>query len=151
MKYTFLLIAIFALVSCQQTPSPDKEKDIITKEDALTLLERWEKAMIEKDSSLLGTVLHTDYQYSGSADGGTSDRSAMMVYTATDESDLLGQEFHDMDIDLFDDVAIVRGWEILSLRTSEGDTVRFKLRFTDVYRKENGVTRALATHSSPMD
>ena len=107
--------------------------------------------MIEKDSSLLGTVLHPDYQYAGSADGGSSDRSAMMVYTATDESDLLGQEFHDMDIDLFDDVAIVRGWEILSLRSPEGDTVRFKLRFTDVYRKENGVTRALATHSSPMD
>ena len=150
MKYTCILL-MAALVSCRPSSVATTEGDIMTKEEALALLDRWEDAMIKKDSSLLGKVLHEDYQYSGSADGSTSDRQAMMAYTASDPSKLLGQEFYDMDIDLFDDVAIVRGWEILSLETPKGDTVRFKLRFTDVYQKKNGITRALATHSSPMD
>ena len=153
MKHTLSLMAILLVMACQPEAKQQEKPlvDQITAKDATDLLEKWEAAMKEKDSTKLGEVLHPEYQYAGSPDGSTANRSAMMEWVATDPSDLLSQTFYDMDIKLYGDVAVVRGWEVMVNRSPEGDTSEFKLRFTDVYKKENGVTRALSTHSSPMD
>ncbi len=153
MKITLGILTLIALVACQPEAKQPTEPlvDQITAKDATDLLKKWEEAMIDKDAAKLGEVLHAEYQYSGSPDGSTADRAAMMEWVVSDPNTLLSQTFYDMDIKLYGDVAVVRGWEVMVNRTPEGDTIEFKLRFTDVYQKEKGVTRALATHSSPMD
>lgn len=151
---TLLILSLAVIIGCQQVTPADTinaDQELITVQDATNLLARWEQAMKDKDSTLLKQVLHPEYQYAGSPDGSTADRKTMMTYVATDPNDLLSQDFFDMDIKLYRDVAIVRGWEIMKVRSAEGDTSEFKLRFTDVYVKENDMTRALSTHSSPMD
>ena len=152
MKNLVKVLVLFLLGACQQTEKPEVPAvEQITEKDATELLDKWEQAMITKDSALLKEVLDPTYTYSGSPDGSTADRATMMEWVATDPSNLISQEFFDMDIKLYDNVAIVRGWEIITSLSPEGDTSQFKLRFTDVYKKENGITKALSTHSSPMD
>ena len=105
----------------EQPKKPIKEPeptDQITKQDALDLLDRWEKAMAEKDSALLGKVLHPQFQYAGNADGTLTNRRGMMEGIVAEDFSFLGQEFFSTDIKLYDDVAIVRGWEILKLGIS---------------------------------
>ena len=152
MKILFLASITVLLCSCQTT-SEKVQQDLeqITDQDASNLLQKWEKAMIDKDSTLMGEVLHPEYQYSGSPDGSTADRQAMMIWVATDPGQLISQTFFDMDIKIYGNMAVVRGWEVMLNASAEGDTTSTKLRFTDVYLKEDGVTRALSTHSSPMD
>lgn len=157
MKLLLSTFVMIALLSCgEQPPQTDQtpatpELESITQEECMALLDRWEAAMMEKDSTKLKSVLHPSYYYAGSPDGSLADRQGMMEWVATDPSQLLSQDFKDMDIQIYQNVAIVRGWEIMRMRSPEGDTSEFKLRFTDVYQKKDGVVQALSTHSSPMD
>ena len=158
MKQLTLGLLLITLVGCQQkapqtTPQTPTTPQLesISKEECMALLDRWEEAMMEKDSVKLKSVLHPSYYYAGSPDGSLANRQAMMEWVAGDPGQLLSQQFNDMDIQIYQNVAIVRGWEIMTALTAEGDTTKYKLRFTDVYQKENGVVQALSTHSSPMD
>ena len=148
MKPTHLIVIGLWILGCQP---PSGSTDPITNEDARNLLNKWEEALKTKDTTMLGEVLHPEYRYSGSPDGSITTRRKMLEGLQNDPYTILAQNLYDLDFRLYDDVAVVRGWEILSLVTGDGDTSEFKLRFTDVYRKENGVTRALATHSSPIE
>ena len=158
MKHLILGLLLVALIGCQQQPrettpqtptTPQPES--ISKEECMALLDRWEEAMMQKDSLKLKSVLHPNYYYAGSPDGSLANRQAMMEWVATDPGQLLSQEFHDMDVQIYQNIAIVRGWEIMTSLTAQGDTTEYKLRFTDVYQKKDGVVQALSTHSSPMD
>ena len=152
MKTAYLWICGMVFIACQPLQNTsDEPSDNITEQDAMDLLETWEQAMLNKDSALLGEVLHPSYQYAGSPDGSTANRAAMMEWVVSDPNELLSQTFYDMDVKIYGDIAIVRGWEIMLNRSPEGDTSQFRLRFTDVYQKQNEITRALSTHSSPME
>ena len=79
MKQLLILTATILLLGCQTPPETNQPAvELITEKDATDLLKKWERAMVEKDSSLMKEVLHPEYQYAGSPDGATADRQAMM-------------------------------------------------------------------------
>lgn len=149
MKKSLYSIAFFCLafISC----NTKTETDNINRADVDNLLAKWKEAFYQKDTSLLSEVLHDSYIYSGSADGSISDKKAAIDNLSTDNSQLLAQDLFDLNVQFYSDIAIVRGWENLKIKTDAGDTIDIKLRFTDVYKKENEMTQAISTHSSPID
>ena len=118
----------------------------IKESEALDLLDKWSQAYYQKDTDLLNEVLHDQYVYSG-ADGSRSPKQAVMNNLATDPSRILNQEFFDLDIRPYKHTVIVRGWEELTILGAAGDTSVLALRFIDVYIKEAGELKALATQS----
>lgn len=118
----------------------------IEKKEALALLENWSQAYYQKDTVLLDQVLHDQYVYSG-ADGHRSPKSAVIKNLVTDPSRIINQALFDLDIRPYQNTVIVRGWEELTILGEAGDTSKFTLRFMDVYIKEKGELKALATQS----
>ncbi len=149
MKKPLFFIALFCLANA--ACKTNSETDKINRTDVDNLLAKWEQAFYKKDTSLLSQVLHTNYIYSGNADGSISDKKAVMNNLSVDNSQLLAQDLYDLNVQYYSNIAIVRGWENLKIKTDVGDTINIKLRFTDVYKKENGNTEALSTHSSPIN
>jgi len=137
-----LLLALF--IACGQKRS-------ITKSDVVQLMDTWKEAYYKKDTVLLGEVLHRDYVYSGNTDGFTSTRKQSMLNLANSDFRILQIDLNDLDMRFYNHIAIIRGGEMLTLQLNSGDTIRLKLRFTDIYIKENGRTQALSTHSSPIE
>ena len=138
-----LLLAAMLCLAC--------EKEVtITESEAIALLDDWGQAYYEKDTALLGRVLHDEYVYSG-ADGAQSPKQAVMQNLVTDPSRILKQEFYELDIRPYKHTVVVRGWEELTILGAAGDTSMLALRFIDVYIKENGVLKALATQSFAKD
>lgn len=144
MKKACIIILVGMLMAACDEPIQ------IQKSEALALLADWGEAYYQKDTVLLNQVLHDDYVYSG-ADGQLSPKSAVMKNLVTDPSRILSQELFDLDIRPYQNTVIVRGWEELRILGEAGDTSQFALRFIDVYIKENGQLKALATQSFAKD
>ncbi len=123
----------------------------ITEQDVLTVLERWEEAYKTRDTEVMEEILDDQWFYAGSGDGSLSSKKATIEELRTADYQFLSMDLNDLDINYFSDIAVVRGRELLSMRLANGDTLRLKLRFTDVYKKTGGITRAISTHSSPVE
>lgn len=145
MKNCCYLLFLFTFVSCQR---PNVS---ISTADVQALMNKWEKAYIHKDTSLLAVVLHDEYLYAGNADGSRATKEQVINELYSSDYQILKVVFEELDIQCFGGTAIVRGNELIYLLLASGDTLQVPLSFTDVYQKQNGITRALATHSSPRE
>ena len=146
MKHTYFLLLLALLTHCQPT-TPDQ----ITAQEVIELLHDWEDAYIHQDTALMNRILHEDWVYCGNKDGTTSDKNYTLKELAQADYQFLSMEFSEIDIRLYDDMAIVRARELITMKLANGDTLKLPLRFTDVYQKENGRIQALTTHSSPIE
>lgn len=155
MKTSVLIAILFLIAACNQAPEPKVEKETaekITKDEALKLLHDWTDAYLNGNAGALNDVLDDSWVYSGSSDGSTSDKTATIEEFSNADYSFDEIKYHDLEVRVFNDIAVVRGWErMVILDSSKQDTTILKLRFTDVYEKKEGKVRAIATHSSPMD
>ncbi len=151
----FLTIAVLMFTACNQTVEPKTEKEAvekITQDEALKLLHTWTDAYLKGDAEVLEDLLDDTWVYSGSPDGSTSNKTATIEEFSNADYSFDEIKYQDLDVRVYDDIAVVRGWErMVILDSSKQDTTILKLRFTDVYKKSDGKVRAIATHSSPMD
>ena len=156
-KAIFFLTLVLTIGSCK---NPDAiKKDIeqgtdiekITKEESLHLLHTWTDAYLKKDLTLLSQVLDDTWVYSGSSDGKTSDKKSTINEFGNANYTFDDITYQDITVQLYDDVAVVRGAEEMVIVGELGDTTKVRLRFTDVYQKKNGVLKAISTHSSSID
>ena len=146
MKYTVILTSALVLASCQQMP----KRETINAKEAKALLDKWNQAYYDKDTTSLNQVLHADYVYSG-ADGSQSAKADVMNELAISDYRIFKTDFYDLDIRTYQNTAVVRGWESLWLRSDSGDTSNVELRFIDIYIKENESVQAIATQTFPKE
>lgn len=154
-KLLFILLIGITFSSCNdsQATKVEVQQDVnkITKEEAMDLLKKWTDAYLAGDAKLLNEVLDDNWIYSGSADGSVSNKSATIEEFSNADYKFSNIAYDDLDVSLFNDIAVVRGSETMEIIGSSGnDTTIIKLRFTDVYKKENGKIKAISTHSSPI-
>ncbi|MEX0313145.1 MAG: nuclear transport factor 2 family protein [Allomuricauda sp.] len=154
-RILFFLVLIVVFSSCKQTDKPKVEQEIteeITKEEALQLLHSWTEAYLNGNAEPLKDILDDSWVYSGSSGGNTSTKIAAIDEFSQADYSFDEIKYHDLDVKLYGNVAVVRGWErMVILSGDKQDTTQLKLRFTDVYQKKEGKVRAISTHSSPMD
>ncbi len=143
----FIILASVWLQACEI--SNQQSSDPITLQEAEAVLKKWSQAYYARDTALLDEVLHSRYTYSG-ADGSKSDKAQVMNNLATSDFHVQQMDLYDLEIDAYQDVAIVRGWEEMRY-LSGGDSGSLKLRFIDFYIRENGRIQALGTQSFGME
>lgn len=157
MKNTILVfVLVIWTVSCKNSEKPKEEQqpivEKITEEEALNLLHTWTNAYLSADATALDSVLHESWVYSGSPNGEVSNKAATLEEFSTADYTFHDISYEQLDIQLYEDVAVVRGSEtMIIIGNSAKDTTTLSLRFTDVYQKQNGVVKAIATHSSPIE
>ena len=122
----------------------------ISVKEAKDLLDKWNQAYYDKDTSALNQVLHKNYFYSGN-DGEMVSKTEVMNELITSDYSIVNTQFNDLDIQTYDETAIIRGWEELTLILANGEKEKLRLRFIDIYIKQKGKVRAIATQTFPID
>lgn len=145
-RLTALLFGIFFIANGYANSS----ESTITKDDVAQLLKNWQVAFATKDTDLLAQVLDDNWVYSGGADGKTSGKKDSITQLQNADYTVTNMEFSDFSVRYYGNIAIVTAKEKLHIKGLDGKVSYVNLRFTDVYRKVNGVTRAISTHSSPI-
>jgi hypothetical protein len=150
-----LLVLIILSCSCKNSEKSNEElkpiTEKITEEEALNLLHKWTNAYLSGDVAPLNEVLDESWIYSGSSNGKVSDKAATIEEFSNADYKFQDISYEQLDVQLYDDVAVVRGSETMVIIGNSGkDTTKLKLRFTDVYQKQDGKIRAISTHSSPI-
>ena len=156
LRYYAVLVCFLVLgASCKQKEdSVQKQPPVeqITEDEALSLLHTWTDAYLKGNADTLYDVLDDSWQYSGSADGSTSNKQQTIDEFSQADYSFDTIDYEDVVVELYGDVAVVRGKEtMVILGSSKLDTTVLSLRFTDVYQKKSGEIRAIATHSSPIE
>lgn len=156
MKNVVSLISLITLIitfSCKNEPNQAQASmvDKINKEEALNLLHQWTDAYLTGNAARLEEVLDESWIYAGSANGKTTTKAATIEEFANADYKFQNITYKDLDVRLYDDIAIVRGAETMVITDESGNNpVTLRLRFTDVYQKKEGIVRAISTHSSPI-
>lgn len=156
-RVIFFLILATLVGGCTQSDQEEAvvEEEIsnnfITEQETLDLLHRWTAAYLAGDAEPLNQILDDSWKYSGSSDGSVTGKAATIEGFANADYSFADIIYEDLDVQLYNDIAVLRGWETMHIVGSDAsDTAEIMLRFTDVYQKKNGVVRAISTHSSPM-
>ena len=136
-----------SLMACSE--QENEPVDTIKKQEVHDVMEVWANGMLENDPVKIDQVLAPSWVYSGGGDGSTTTKAEALNGMTPGESSLKKVTLMDTTVWLYENVAIVRGWEELVI-VEDQDTSKLYLRFTDVFRKENGEVRAISTHSSPI-
>ena len=155
--FVICLILSNVLFSCAQDHKADLVKqeqkaDLVTEEEALQLLHDWTQAYLDGNAEPLNDILDPSWVYSGSADGKTTSKAQNIAEFSTADYSIDAIDYKDLKVAIYDDIAVLRGIEtMVILDSSRQDSTILTLRFTDVYKKKDGVLRAISTHSSPVE
>lgn len=145
-----VILSLFQLAILPACQAPTIEADLITESDVMDLLEQWKNAYLSGNAAAMEPILADDWVYAGIADGSTSNKVASMQELAHADYSFLSMEFEAINIRYYGAIAVVVAKEELQIVSAEGDTAVIRLAFTDVYQKQNGLTRAISTHTSPI-
>ncbi|MEM9647738.1 MAG: nuclear transport factor 2 family protein [Bacteroidota bacterium] len=150
MKNSIYVLASFFLFACQQK-GPYEIKETINEEEAVYALNAWKDAYLTNNIASVDTIVHSSWVYSGSSNGRTSDKGAMLDELRTAGYYFAEIVYDDVETRTYGNTAIVTGREkMLIVDKITLDTTVVRLRFTDVYQKLKGKVQALSTHSSPI-
>ncbi|WP_421801331.1 nuclear transport factor 2 family protein [Flagellimonas sp.] len=151
-KAIFLLSLVLTMGSCENKEPASKDVNQITEDEAKKLLHQWTDAYLTNNPEPLNHLLDDSWMYSGSSDGSLSDKKSTIDEFSNADYSFGEITYDNLDVRLYDDIAIMRGTEKMLIIGSSGkDTTEVHLRFTDVYQKRNGEIKAISTHSSPID
>lgn len=130
-------------------------KSVVTEEtyrrEIQRVFDKWDKAYKERRYELLEEVLHEDWHYAGGSDGNITNKKKAIADFQSSDYTFKDIVFNDIEFRFHGLTAIVTGREQLITQEKNGGQNEFRLRFTDVYVKENGIWQAVATHSSPIE
>jgi ketosteroid isomerase-like protein len=110
--------------------------------------EKWDVANLKGDVSTLDSIFGDKF-ISTSAEGKVQTKAEMLAELKTGAVKYQTSKVSDMKVILHGDVAVVSGkWTAKFVE--KGKNVDVVDRFTDVYMRQNGQWRAIASHGSPI-
>ncbi|MEL7268064.1 MAG: nuclear transport factor 2 family protein [Bacteroidota bacterium] len=144
---------ILLFIACSN-PEPRKEEspiETIRAAEVHAVSKKWADAMLQNNSKGITEVLDDTWVYSGGGDGSTANKASVLANMKPGQTGLKGITLMDTITRLYGNFAVLTGHEELVLVDLDSrDTSRIYLRFTDVFKKENGKVTAVSTHSSPI-
>ncbi len=148
LKCLLVAVSLQAIMLCTNVQA----EDTVTEKEALKLLYDWREAYLTRSYQPLDQIMHDDWQYAGSAHGKTTNKIDAINGFKSADFDYTSITYDNLEVSIYGNTAVVRGTEELILvgHADKKETV-VNLRFTDVYYKEDGVLRAIATHTSPIE
>lgn len=148
--YAFFMLTFSA---CSNAESETKEvaNETIRAAEVHAVSKKWANAMLQNDAKAITEVLDDTWVYSGGGDGSTANKASVMANMKPGPTGLKGITLMDTITRLYGNFAVLTGHEELVLVDLDSrDTSRIYLRFTDVFKKDNGKVTAVSTHSSPI-
>lgn len=104
------------------------------------------KAWVEQDRETIDAILAEDWAVTDPS-GRVFTKAQVMAELDSGERKLESGTIDEVNVRLFGDVAVVTG-KTAATGSYQGTSVSVSLRFTDVFVKQNGNWRAVASHAT---
>jgi ketosteroid isomerase-like protein len=136
-----VFMLVMASVYAQQTPSD--EKQILKVEDD------WARALKTKDRQLLDAIVAWNFTFI-EPDGTVKNRNEYLADRSSDIADIELFELADLKVSVFENCALASGVSKITERR-QGKRYRFSLRWKELWLKDNGNWRVVASQATPVN
>lgn len=139
MRYAFAVLLAVALLPARIAASADPEAIAVLDQE-----QRWLQATVKHDATALGKILAPDFVHTNYR-GIVSYREQELINVTKPKP--YGEATSEQTVDFAGaNVAVVHGLNTVS----QGGKVVLRLRYTDVYEKQNGDWMALSAQETPV-
>ena len=143
MRIAGLAVSMLVMASVYaQQPLPD-EKQILKLEDD------WARALKTKDRQILDTIVAGNFTFI-EPDGTVKNRDEYLVDRSSDITDIESFELADLKVSVFENCALTSGVSKITERR-QGKRYRFSLRWKELWLKDNGSWRVVASQATPVN
>jgi ketosteroid isomerase-like protein len=143
MRIVGLAVSVFVITSvCAQQPLSD-EKQILKLEDD------WARALKTKDRPLLDAIVAPNFTFI-EPDGTVKNRDEYLADRSSDVADIESFELADLKVSVFENCALTSGLSKITERR-QGKRYRFNLRWKELWLKDNGRWRVVASQATPVN
>jgi hypothetical protein len=143
MKIAGLIVFMFVMASIYaQQPLP-AEKQILKLEDD------WARALKTKDRQVLDAIVAPNFTFI-EPDGTVKNRDEYLADRTSEIADIESFELADLKVSLFENCALTSGVSKITERR-QGKRYRFSLRWKELWLKDNGNWRVVASQATPVN
>ncbi|HEU0274361.1 MAG TPA: nuclear transport factor 2 family protein [Candidatus Udaeobacter sp.] len=143
MKIACLVTLMFVIASgYAQRPLSD-EKQILKLEDD------WARALKMKDRQLLDAIVSPNFTFI-EPDGTVKNRDDYLADRSSDIADIESFELGELRVRVFENCALTSGISRITERR-QGKRYRFSLRWKELWLKDNGSWRVVASQATPVN
>ena len=144
MRIASLVVFMFVMASVVYAQQPlSDEKQILKSEDD------WARALKMKDRQLLDAVIATNFTFI-EPDGTLKNRDEYLADRSSDIADIESLELADLKVNVFENCALTSGLSKITERR-QGKRYRFNLRWKELWLKDNGKWRVVASQATPVN
>lgn len=144
----FLVAGVLTLALCEVSWSQAPGGARLDTEELIALQHRWTDARVKRDVAFLENLYSKEFRIT-SMNGSVVTRAEDIAVFASGEMKPAAVTDEDMEVLLYDDVAIVRGIENME-GTYKGVFGKFSARFTNVFVKRDGRWQLVTHHSTEI-
>jgi ketosteroid isomerase-like protein len=143
MRIAGLAVSMLVMASVYaQQPSLD-ERQILKLEDD------WARALKTKDRQVLDTIVARNFTFI-EPDGTVKNRDEYLADRSSDIADIESFELVDLKVSVFENCALTSGVSKITERR-QGKRYRFSLRWKELWLKDNGSWRVVASQATPVN
>jgi ketosteroid isomerase-like protein len=143
MKIAGVVVSMLVMASVYAQQPLSDEKRILKLEDD------WARALKTKDKPLLGSIVAPNFTFI-EPDGTVKNRDEYLADRSSDVVDIESFELADLKVSVFENCALTSGVSKITERR-QGKRYRFSLRWKELWLKENGSWRVVASQATPVN
>ena len=143
MRIANLVVFMFLTASVYAQPPSSNEKQILKLEDD------WARALKTKDKGLLDAIVAPNFTFI-EPDGTVKNRDEYLADRSSDIADVESFELADIKVSVFENCALASGLSKITERR-QGKRYRFSLRWKELWLKDNGKWRVVASQATPVN
>jgi ketosteroid isomerase-like protein len=143
MRIASLAVSMLVMASVYAQQPLSDEKQIFKLEGD------WARALKTKDRQLLDAIVAPNFTFI-EPDGTVKNRDEYLADRSGDTADIESFEFADLKASVFENCALASGVSRITERR-EGKRYRFSLRWKELWLKDNGSWRVVASQATPVN
>ena len=143
MRIVGLAVSMLVMASVYAQQALPDEKQILKLEDD------WARALKTKDRQVLDTIVARNFTFI-EPDGTVKNGDEYLADRSSDIADIESFELVDLKVSVFENCALTSGVSKITERR-QGKRYRFSLRWKELWLKDNGSWRVVASQATPVN
>jgi ketosteroid isomerase-like protein len=131
------------------TASAYAQEGVSDEKQILRLEDDWGRALVTRDRKLLEKIVDRDFTFI-EPDGTVKNRDEYLADRSSDVAHTESFEYVDLKVRVFGNFALASGVSKITERR-QGKRYRFKLRWKEMWRKDQGRWRVLTSQATPVN
>lgn len=139
-----IALTLIMIISCAFVPAyAKKDRAPDAEQELRKLVQNWDEAFVKKDTETLNRLLADEFEFVGGVK-----KADYLASFKTRKANILSAVSTDIQVQVYDDMAIVTGVDAITIKDAAQDLLT-KWLYMDVWVKRGGRWQCVKTYSAP--